>query len=275
MMPSRTAYIEGIGIWSAALPSWDEASRILRGEMPPAQDARKRPSPELLPPNERRRAPDTVAVSLEVASKACAHAQREAASLPSVFSSTHGDLAVTDYMAETLAEAPEMISPTKFHNSVHNAAAGYWAIATGSMQPYTALSASHRSFANGLLEALVQAQTDDTGILFVAYDIEAQGPLATVVESSGRLGVALVLNALPSARAKFALKWDTRANDKPGDSKAGTLCASLVAGNAMAGAMTLMELLARSEGSCTYALGPGLELALAVEAVKNRADTAA
>lgn len=275
MMQPRTAYIEGIGIWSAALPSWDEASRILRGEVPPAQDTLKRPSPELLPPNERRRAPDTVAVSLEVASKACAHAQREPASLPSVFSSTHGDLAVTDYMAETLAEAPEMISPTKFHNSVHNAAAGYWAIATGCMHPYTALSASHRSFANGLLEALVQAQSDDTSILFVAYDIEAQGPLATVVESSGRLGCALVLNSAPSARARFSLKWDTRANDKPGDSKAGTLCASLVAGNAMAGAITLMELLARSEGSCRYALGPGLELALEVAAVKNGTDTPA
>lgn len=269
MMPSRVAYIEGIGIWSAALPSWDEAIRILRGEMPPPQDARKRPSPELLPPNERRRAPDTVAVSLEVASKACAHAQRDPASLSSVFSSTHGDLAITDYMAETLAQAPELLSPTKFHNSVHNAAAGYWAIATGCMRPYTAISAGHRSFANGLLEALVQAQGDNTSVLYVAYDIEAQGPLATVVDSTGRLGCALVLNSQPTRQAKFSLKWNTCMAEKPGDSKASTRCASLVAGNAMACAITLFELLARSEGRCTYALGPKLHLELEVGAMKN------
>ncbi len=275
MMPSQTAYIEGIGVWSAALPSWDEASRILRGEMPPPQDARKRPSPELLPPNERRRAPDTVAVSLEVASKACAHAQREPASLPSVFSSTHGDLAITDYMAETLAQAPELLSPTKFHNSVHNAAAGYWAIATGCMRPYTALSASHRSFANGLLEALVQTQSDATSVLYVAYDIEAQGPLSTVVDSTGRLGCALVLNSQPTRQTKFSLRWNTRAAEAPRDSNAGALCASIVAGNAMACAMTLLELLARSEGCCTYALGPRLELELEVAAVKTVAENEA
>lgn len=274
-MPSRVAYIEGIGVWSAALPSWDEANRILRGELPPPQDTRKRPSPELLPPNERRRAPDTVAVSLEVASKACAHAQREPANLPSVFSSTHGDLAITDYMAETLAESPELLSPTKFHNSVHNAAAGYWAIATGCMRPYTALSASHRSFANGLLEALVQAQSDATSILYVAYDIEAQGPLASVVDSTGRFGCALVLNSQPSQQAKYSLKWEVGTADAPGDSKASTQCASLVAGNAMAPAIILLELLARSTGKCTYALGPKLQLELEVETVNNQTETAA
>ena len=40
-----------------------------------------------------------------------------------MFTSTHGDLAITDYMCQTLATAPSEISPTKFHNSVHNAAA--------------------------------------------------------------------------------------------------------------------------------------------------------
>lgn len=275
MMAGHTAYIEGIGVWSPALPSWDEANRILRGETPPVQESRKRPSPDLLPPNERRRAPDTVAVSLEVASKACSHAQRDPASLPSVFASTHGDLAITDYMAETLAQAPELISPTKFHNSVHNAAAGYWAIATGCMQPYTAVSASHLSFANGLLEALVQVHCDNANVLYVAYDIEAQGPLASVVNITGRFGCALVLNSRPTAQAKFAVHWTTGAAAKPIESTADTQCASLVAGNAMAGAIGLLDRLARSEGRCVYALGPGLSLELEVETMKNESGPAA
>ena len=76
-----------------------------------------------------------VAVALEVALAACRAADRDPATLPSVFASTHGDLAITDYMCETLATDPTAVSPTKFHNSVHNAAAGYWTIGAGCVRP--------------------------------------------------------------------------------------------------------------------------------------------
>ena len=62
--------------------------------------------PALLAPTERRRAPDTVAVALEVAARAVRAAQRAPAELPSVFASTHGDLAISDYMCATLAQTP-------------------------------------------------------------------------------------------------------------------------------------------------------------------------
>ncbi|WP_167702338.1 beta-ketoacyl synthase chain length factor, partial [Xanthomonas axonopodis] len=120
------------------------------------QEAPARPAPQLLAANERRRAPDTVAVSLEAALAACSTAGRDPASLPSIFTSTYGDLAISDYMCTTLASDPLAISPTKFHNSVHNAAAGYWTIGAGAMTPATAMSAGLGSFAQGLLEALVQ-----------------------------------------------------------------------------------------------------------------------
>jgi hypothetical protein len=154
-----------------------------------------RPQPRLLPPNERRRAPDTVALALEVAQAACANAGRDPALLPTVFASTYGDLAITDYMCGTLAKAPTMLSPTRFHNSVHNAAAGYWSIATGCQQPYCALGAGEYTFAAGLFAAALQVCADETDVLLVAYDIDARGPLAQVAHSQGMLGVALVLGA--------------------------------------------------------------------------------
>src|SRR5690606_426430 len=148
------ARIEGIGFWANGLPSWQAAlDHVVDGA--PA-DAGGKPSPTLLAPNERRRAPPSVAVALDVALAACEAAGRDPASLPSVFASTHGDLAITDYMCATLADDPRAISPTKFHNSVHNAAAGYWTIGAGCLRPATALSAHRASFAQGLLEALAQ-----------------------------------------------------------------------------------------------------------------------
>ena len=269
-MRQRTAYIEGIGVWAPVLPSWEEACPILRGEVAPPPPATRRPSPELLPANERRRAPDTVAISLEVARKACVHAGRDPTDLPSVFCSTHGDLAVTDYMCETLAQSPTLVSPTKFHNSVHNAAAGYWAIATGCTKPYTAISASGYSFGAGLLEALVQSESSGESILYVAYDIQARGALATVVKSEGQFGCAMVLNALPSARAKYAIEWETIGSGH-GDSAAANQNTPFVAGNAMAAALPVLQALANEQGRCTVSLGATLALQLNSKLVDKKA----
>ena len=80
-------------------------------------------------------------------------------------------------MCATLARTPTLISPIKFHNSVHNAAAGYWSIGTGSLAPYTAISAFEYTFAAGLLEAATQVVCEHRPVLYVAFDIESKGAL--------------------------------------------------------------------------------------------------
>ena len=131
-----TAGIEGLGLWTAQAPSWAAFRGLLAGA---TVEEGTRPAPALLPPNERRRAPDTVLVALEAAQAACLDAGRDPSTLPSVFVSTYGDLAITEHLCQTLATAPLELSPTRFHNSVHNAAAGYWTIAAGAMEPATAM----------------------------------------------------------------------------------------------------------------------------------------
>ncbi|MBB1059882.1 beta-ketoacyl synthase chain length factor [Marilutibacter spongiae] len=191
-MSTFSARIEGIGFWTDGLPSWDAARRFcLEGTLP--ESAPARPSPQLLAPNERRRAPQTVAIALEVGLAACTAAGRDPATLPSVFTSTHGELGITDYTCSTLASTPRALSPTRFHNSVHNAAAGYWTIGTGAMQPATAISAMQASFAQGLLEAMVQLASGEDSVLLVAYDGSAIGPLGEHARSQGLLGAGLVL----------------------------------------------------------------------------------
>lgn len=165
----------------------------------PPGEGHTRPQPAILPPNERRRAPDTVAIALQVAQAACANAGRDPARLPMVFASTYGDLAITDYMCSTLATAPTTLSPTRFHNSVHNAAAGYWSIATGCREPYCALGAGRYTFANGLFTAALQVCADGTDVLFVAYDSETHGAQEQIAHSHGMLGIALVLTGAGAA----------------------------------------------------------------------------
>ncbi|HEU0306792.1 MAG TPA: beta-ketoacyl synthase chain length factor [Lysobacter sp.] len=254
-----SATIEGVGFWTNGLPSWAAARAfVYDGALPP--DAPARPSPQMLAPNERRRAPETVAVALEVAQAACEAAGREAAALPSVFASTHGDLAITDYMCATLAGDPRSVSPTRFHNSVHNAAAGYWTIGTGAMQPATAISAFDATFAQGLLEALVQLDSGSDAVLLVAYDSQATGPLATVTPSHGLLGAALVLSrheraGAPRLQAYFA--------DGDAVEGAGAL-ARHARGNAMAPMLPLFDALARNEARAMLRAGPGRVMHIAI-----------
>ena len=263
---TRSVAVEGVGLWSPLLPGWDVGQRILRGEAPCPATPASRPQPMLLPANERRRAPDTVAIALEAAAQACRHAAREPAALPCVFTSTYGDLPITHYMCETLATDPSLLSPTRFHNSVHNAAAGYWTIAAGCSAPYTALSAGPSSFAAGLLEALTQAACGQAPVLLVAYDVEARGPLATVMHSDGMLAVALVLAPSAGAHASATLHWQLDPHADPRDAQPAARNAALVAGNAMAGCMPLLEALAgaRTDRLC-HAAGPQSQLLLTVE----------
>ncbi len=262
----HTAWVDGIAVWGSRLPGWEIARAMLRGEQDAPTAPAPRPSPALLPANERRRAPDTVAIALEAAHHACVDAGRDPRTLPSVFASTYGDLAVTDYMCETLAASPDALSPTRFHNSVHNAAAGYWSIATGSMAPYTAISARFRTFSAGLVEALAQAACDRRPVLYVAYDIQARGPLASMAPSEGLLAAALVLAPEPSRASKAKLDWQLHPDPSPADATPSAAHASLAAGNAMAGCIPLLAALARDQASALpFSAGPGLSLDLRIE----------
>lgn len=272
-MTRQRFFIEGAAFWAPGLPGWDIARAAFRGEGSVVEPPAQRPAPAILAPAERRRAPDTVALALEVAAAAVNQAGQDAATLPSIFTSAHGDLAVNDYMCRTLAEQPTLISPTKFHNSVHNAAAGYWTIATGCRQASTALTAFDASFAAGLFEAAAQCAADARPVLLVAFDVDAVGPLATVTRSSGLLACAVVLAPKPSLRTFAAFDWQLA----PAAVSAASLrsaAARALAGNAMADALPFFEALATGDAAALeLPLSPSLSLRLARIATEPGAPT--
>ena len=249
--------LEGIGFWAPGLPSWETARAFaLGGTADP--DGPRKPSPRLLAANERRRAPETVAVALEVALGACQAADRDPAGLPSVFASSQGDLVIADYMCATLADAPATISPTRFHNSVHNAAAGYWTIGTGAMHPATALSAGDASFAQGLLEALAQLASGAEAVLLVGYDGAAVGPLGAVVHSTGLLGGAMVLGR--GVRTGGAVMQVRIVEAEPGSVTADGPLARHAGGNASAPMLPLFDALAAGSARASLDAGAGRRL---------------
>ncbi|MGA9826778.1 MAG: beta-ketoacyl synthase chain length factor, partial [Rhodanobacteraceae bacterium] len=203
-------------------------------------------------------ASDSVVLACEVAAQACAMAGRDASDLSSVFTSTEGDIAVTDYLCRTLAERPLELSPTRFHNSVHNAPAGYWSIASGCHAPSTAISASHMSFAAALLEAAAEALAEQVPVLLVAYDTRSPAPFSDVWPSDVLFGVALVVAPTACSGpgiATLSLHLDPDASvssDVPEPFR------MLAAANPMAaGALPLFGAIAANSTACVTLAGEG------------------
>lgn len=207
-MDPLIVHIDGIGIWAPGIPDWAALTRVLESGEPVRSDADARPSPSALPPTERRRAPESVLIACEAAGQACAMAGRDPSTLACVFTSTRGDLAITDAMCTTLAGDPRELSPTRFHNSVHNAPAGYWTVAAHCHAAATAISAWHGSFAAALLEAAIEVHADNETVLLSAYDIASRGPLTEVAPSGLPFAVAFVLSPTrgPHSLARLSLQ---------------------------------------------------------------------
>jgi hypothetical protein len=189
-----SAYVDGIGLLGPGLGSWGAAEAVFSARVPYARAPTVLPSPELLPPAERRRTGRVVRVALAVAGEAAQHAGADPAQLPSVFASSGGDGQNCHEICQTLATSERELSPTRFANSVHNAAAGYWSIATGAMTPANVLCAFDASFAAGLLEAVAQVAVEAAATLLVAYDTEYPAPLHAKRAIPDAFAIALVLS---------------------------------------------------------------------------------
>lgn len=199
-------YIQGIGLLGPGLPNWPDSQATLRGEQAHRFVLTVLPPPPRLPPAERRRAGSVIRLAMAVAEEAVAHADSDPQTLATVFTSSGGEGSNCHSLCETLASPNPLISPTRFTNSVHNAASGYWHIAVGSRRTSTSLCAYDGSFGAGLIEAASAMQVDAAALLLVAYDLPYPEPLNSVRPLPDNFGVAFVLTPQPTARTLASLQ---------------------------------------------------------------------
>jgi len=189
---SARVRILGCGISAPGLPDVETLSRVLEGAEPGQENA-PGDSISLLSARERRRCPETVRLTMAAAEQACRAAHLDPSQPDAIFTSGMGDLAINDYMCRTLAETPDLLSPMRFHNSVHNAAAGYWSIGAGVRGDVTALSGATDSLLTGLMEAASRVSATRRPVLLVVYDTVADGPMRAVWSAQHPMASAFVL----------------------------------------------------------------------------------
>ena len=185
----------GVGLLSAGLEGWEKGREVLAGARLFCSDSVPDPEAALLPANERRRSTAGVRWAVHVAQEAMMQSRLDPRDVATVFASSGGEMGVLDQLCRALTTNERIISPTLFHHSVHNAAAGYWGIATSCQQSSTALSCYDDSSAAGLLEAATYATVEDCPVLFVSYDLPAPDPLIRARPIQAAFATALVLRA--------------------------------------------------------------------------------
>ncbi|HEX7764043.1 MAG TPA: beta-ketoacyl synthase chain length factor [Cellvibrio sp.] len=259
----------GIGAWGPAFNNWAELQALFAN---PAigddlQWATQVPKPEIIPANERRRAPLPVRAAVEVSWQALQQAGLASSDVACVFGSGLGDTEITDYMCRVLTTAEKQLSPTKFHNSVHNAAAGYWTISTGCMKSANSIAAYQNTAGLALLEAMIQCQQHSEPVLVTLFDTAAHDAYRQIFACEHGFAVALLLVPAGSASSPIARLTlgdeNTAAVVEP--QLPSTQLAALYRDNPSAKVLGLLQQLATKQaGQASFALSPARVLNLEV-----------
>jgi hypothetical protein len=207
--------ITGIGLWGQGITSWSEFTAGLNGAFDLSAEPPATPSPANIPARERRRAPLTVKLAAEVINQAATMANTNQAELCSVFSSAVGDSNMTDYICRTLSGPDKTMSPTKFHNSVHNTTSGYWSISAENRLPSTFISAYDHSFPMALLEAASVSLTEHRPTVIVIYDVAFGAPISNVYPITETFAAAIIVDSVNSPMRTLDMEVHTGSASKP------------------------------------------------------------
>jgi hypothetical protein len=244
-----------LGFWAVC----PDAER--RNELPfPCGDVDRTAIPAPL----RRRASQAIQLAFSAADGACRRAERSPAELPVVFASVGGEIQVTDVLCVELAKPDGMISPTAFHNAVHNTAAGYWSIAHGVTASATAMAAGRDTLAMALLESWCELEASGGEMLLVCYDESWPNYLAAPL-GCGAFAAALVLAAGPAAGSMARLGRPHPARTAP----AGTWSRAVAEVPVMA---AIPLLTAAGSGTAALAIPLSTDWSIALEPMTQNAD---
>lgn len=242
----KRIHVTGLGLWTPGFPSpaaWQVGT---------PDPAAKRPTAALIDARSRRRCSLLTRMAIEVFEQAVTQAGVRPAETPAVFGSAQGELLTSIGLLEQLSQGDGELSPTRFHNSVHNTASGYVSIAAESRAPYSSLSGGDATVAMALLDAWLQLDERGGHVALVLMDEAIPEPLAPAGENYDPLALAFVLAAEPPAGGSLGVVSNLRR-----DGAAEGSLPERFARNPVAGGLPLMDaLLDRGTGRVMVDIGP-------------------
>ncbi len=133
------------------------------------------PASDLLPIRLKRRMSRLIQMTVSTtfqARQSCAGS----ADAPLVYGSANGEINTIGSVLNEIFQEPPLVSPSAFHNSVHNSAPGYWSILTRLHHASTTISAGETTFGCALLQAAAMLSDRDPFVQLTVGDEKIQVP---------------------------------------------------------------------------------------------------
>ncbi|MBI5545539.1 MAG: beta-ketoacyl synthase chain length factor [Deltaproteobacteria bacterium] len=256
----KPLYVSGVGLWA---PGYPDAAAFARRQSDPAASA---PAATLFASGMRRRTSLITRAACEALTQAVKQASADPAKLPSVYTSAYGEIVTTLEMLQQMATEPEGLpSPTRFHNSVHNTAAGYASIASVNRAFSTSLAGGPRSVAMGMVESVALLAERGGELALVALDEPPPAPFAPASPYPA-LAVAFHLSAEPRPGSLARLTKLGRMNEEGPRQGGPPYSLEPFTGHPCAAALLLAEALVnRKAGSVPLSLSGSDDWAIEVE----------
>ena len=206
------AYIDGIGLIGPGLPNWPAGEAVLCGQCRyVAQPARAAGAGDAAAGRTAARRRASSSWRWPSAMRPPSRRGRIRRALPTVFAASGADGEICHEICQMLARSDRQISPTRFHNSVHNAPAGYWSIATRRDGAVDVAVRIRWQLRRGTARGLCQVLVDRDPVLLIAYDTGYPEPLHRVRPIADAFGMALVLSPeRVGADARSRSTWSLR-----------------------------------------------------------------
>jgi hypothetical protein len=186
----KPAYVRGVGLWT---PGYDHPLAWCQQKLDPAIE---KPMATLLEGPLRRRATPLTRMAVEVFQQVTIDADCDPGSIPTVWATAHGEHSPAIKLLGMMQQGEGKLSPTHFHNSVHNTAGGYASIATGNVAPSTTFTGGPELVASSLLEAWCLLDSSGSDVALVIADEALKPPFEQVVDPAP-LAIAFLLSQRP------------------------------------------------------------------------------
>lgn len=210
-------YISNISTWCPYVAEQNTPSINKSSEQPVTEFDFSWPKLDFVPAMQRRRLSPFAKIALYVANKTLEHDVSTNNSLPIIFSSHHGDIHKTSILLENLADE-EMLSPTAFALSVHNAVPSLYSILTNNKGAINAIAAGQDSFFMAIIDAYVRIATGVCDeMLFIHADQnipEIYGSFQDEQQVPHAVAMRISLKEIPNSHAVFC---SYTANKNPKD----------------------------------------------------------
>jgi hypothetical protein len=186
----KPVFVRGVGLYTPGFDSpraWCERKEDALVDDPPAK---------VLEGALRRRATPLTRLSIEALVQATEVSGSDLTLISSVWATAHGEHTPAIKMLAMMKRGEGRVSPTQFHNSVHNTAGGYASIASNNTARSTTLTGGSELVGSALLEAfgLLSAYGEDVAV--VLADEPLQAPFEAMIPTAP-LSLAFVLSLRP------------------------------------------------------------------------------